>query len=163
VNHGGGGPGIISELFLHPASQTAIAVLTNSAHGQAVIEEIADPILEEVAHLSAADLNPANLMRSVSERATDAPVDPAPYAGQYESIATVVRVIKQGNGIALQMENKFKYYETMSLEPGPLVPLRPIGDGRFAMGQGVVWFFDPDAGGQMRLLNTGVSAYRRVS
>jgi CubicO group peptidase (beta-lactamase class C family) len=27
----------------------------------------------------------------------------------------------------------------------------------------LVWVFDPDAGGKMRLLNTGVSAYRRVS
>jgi hypothetical protein len=163
VNHGGGGPGIIGELFVHPASQTAIAVLTNSAHGQTVIEEIAEPILQEVAHLSAADLNPGNLMRGLAQQATDAPVDPAPYVGQYESIASIVRVVKQGNGIAQQMQNKFKYYETMSLEPSPLVPLRPIGRGRFAAGQGVVWFFDPDASGQMRLMNTGVSGYRRVS
>jgi CubicO group peptidase (beta-lactamase class C family) len=163
VNHGGGGPGIISELFVHPASKTAIAVLTNSAHGQSVIEEVAEPILQEAAHLSAADLNPVNLMRGLAQQATDAPVDPAPYVGQYESVATIVRVVEQGNGIAQQMQNKFKYYETMSLEPGPLVPFRPIGGGRFAAGAGVVWFFNPDASGKMRLMNTGVSAYRRVS
>jgi CubicO group peptidase (beta-lactamase class C family) len=163
VNHGGGGPGIIGELFVHPPSQTAIAVLTNSAHGQAVIEEISEPILQEAAHLSAADLNPGNLMKGLSQQATDAPVDPAPYVGQYESIATIVRVVKHGNGLAQQMQNKFKYYETMSLEPGPLVPLRPIGGARFAAGGGVLWFFDPDANGKMRLINSGVSAYRRVS
>ncbi len=163
VNHGGGGPGIIGELFVHPPSQTAIAVLTNSAHGQAVIEEMADPFLQEAAHLSAGDLNPANLMRDLAKQATDAPVDPAPYVGQYESVSTILRVVKQGTGIAQQMQNKFKYYETMSLEPGPLVPLRPIGDGRFAAGGGVVWFMNPDATGKMRLINTGVSGFRRVS
>jgi len=163
VNHGGGGPGIISELFVHPPSQTAIAVLTNSAHGQTVIEEIADPILRDTAHISAADLNPVNLTRDLVQQATDAPVDPDPYVGQYESIATIIRVVKHGNGIAQQMQNKFKYYETMSLEPGPLVPLRPIGGGRFVGGGGVVWFLDPDTSGKTHVLNSGVSAYRRVS
>lgn len=163
VEHGGGGPGIISELFVHPPSQTVIAIVTNSADGQPLIEEIATPILLEAAHISAADLNPLHSLQDLVRQATDAPVDPDPYVGQYDCVASTIRVVKHGNGIAQRTQNKFKYYETMSLEPSELVPLRPIGGGRFAAGGGVVWFLNPDASGKMQGINLGVEAFRRVS
>ena len=160
VTHTGGGPGIVSALYAHPASQTAVAVLTNAAHGTPVINEIVSPILEAVARVKPLGSATAELVK----QATDAPVDPGPYVGQYESIATVTRVIAQGNGIAFTSRSKFKFYDTTSLTEGPPLQLRPIRGGQFAAGTAsVVGFVNPDGSGRMGHLATGGRLLKRVA
>ncbi len=159
VSHGGGGPGILSSLFVHPPSRTAVAVLTNSAHGALLFEPIVGPVLKTVA---GADLPGADVA-ALAQRATDAPVDPAPYAGQYENVAMVVRIIPHDRGVAITSRPKFKIYDTSSLEESPPAPLRPIDDGRFALGAGAVGFVNREPDGRYRHLAMGGRLIRRVS
>jgi CubicO group peptidase (beta-lactamase class C family) len=158
LHHSGGGPGILSVLYAHPASGTAIAVLTNAAHGMLLGEEVAAPYLTAVGArpFTAAA---AELVR----RATDGPVDPAPYIGRYESVATAVRVFAKGSGLALTVRSKLKFYDSVSLEEGPEVPLRAIDGGRFALGGSAVGFVNPDSSGRTGHLAMGGRLLKRVA
>jgi len=144
LTHGGGGPGILSSLYLHPASQTAIAVLTNAAHGNAVTAEFVRPLVEGWGGRVASDVT-ADLVKN----AADGPVDPARYLGTYEGYFSALRVIPQGNGIALTSRSKFKIYDSTSLAETAPVQLRPITDRQFAYGSSVVTFINPDRTGKM--------------
>lgn len=145
VSHGGGGPGILSGLYVHPGSQTAAAVLTNAAHGTPVINAVASPVLEAAARITPLGKAIADLVG----RATDAPVDPKPYLGQYESAATVVRIVPHGNGIGLTSRSKFMIYDVTSLTESPPAALRPIDQGRFALGPTALGFVNPRPDGRM--------------
>ena len=46
VVHGGGGPGVKSQLYTYPEKNVAVAILTNSAHGDLVAKDIMRPLLE---------------------------------------------------------------------------------------------------------------------
>jgi CubicO group peptidase (beta-lactamase class C family) len=157
LTHGGGGPGILSTLYLHPASGTAIAVLTNAAHGNAVTAELVRPLVESWGGRIASDVA-ADLVK----QATDAPVDPAPYVGTYEGIATAVRIIPQGTGIALTTRSKFKIYDSTSLAETKPVVLRPIKDGQFALGTAVISFVNPDRAGKMGHIAMGGRLAKRT-
>ncbi len=159
VSHGGGGPGILSGVYAHPASNTAVAVLTNAGHGTTVVNAIASPVLEAVAQIPPLGSATAELVK----QATDAPVEPTPYAGQYESAATVVRVIPHGAGIGLTSRSKFMVYDNTNLKETPPVPLRPIGGGRFALGQAAIGFVNPLPDGRMEHLAMSGRLLRRVS
>jgi CubicO group peptidase (beta-lactamase class C family) len=158
VSHGGGGPGVFSWLFVHPPSQTAVSVLTNSAHGTAVINEVASPTLEAVAGIRPLGSAVAELVK----QATDGAVDPAPYVGTYESASTALRVLAHGNGIGLAARSKFMVYDTSNLKESPPVPLRPIGEGRFAMGGSALAFVNREADGRHRHLANGGRLLRRT-
>ncbi len=159
VSHSGGGPGILSGLFAHPASNTAVAVLTNAAHGNLVVNAIASPLLEAVAGI--APLGSA--MAELVKQATDASVEPKPYAGQYEGASTVVRIIPHGSGIALTSRSKFMVYDSSNLAESPPLPLRPIGEGRFALGQTALGFVNPLFDGRMGHLAMSGRLLKRVS
>jgi hypothetical protein len=151
VGHGGGGPGVFNWLWAHPASRTAMAVLTNAAHGTPVANDLMAPVFEPLGMRM-----PALVAADLIKQATDSPVDPAPYAGSYESATTVFRVVPQGNGIAIRARTKFRVYDTSNLTEGPPVPLRPIRDGHFAYGGVVISFVNPDQSGKMgHLANNG--------
>ena len=144
LTHGGGGPGILSSLYLHPASRTAIAVLTNAAHGNAVTAEFVRPLVEAWGGRLASDVT-GDLLK----KATDAPVDPARYLGTYEGYFSAIRCIPHGNGIALTSRSKFKIYDSTNLAETAPVQLRPISDRHFAYGGSVVTFINPDRNGKM--------------
>ena len=72
-----------------------------------------------------------------------------------------MRVMPKGNGIAMATRAKMKFYDTTSLEEEPAVPLRPIGQGLFAIGESVLGFVNPEANGATRHLATGGRLYRR--
>src|SRR6185295_14119659 len=74
IGHGGGGPGILSQLYIHPASSTAISVLTNAAHGAGLIGEMARPVLEPLGIKL-----PASAVAEMVKQATDSPVRQASY------------------------------------------------------------------------------------
>jgi CubicO group peptidase (beta-lactamase class C family) len=145
LGHDGGGPGIVSWLFADPAAKTVAAILTNAAHGGPVLEEITVPLYEDAgAKPLAAEYD------ELEKQATDTPLDPRPYIGQYESVALAFRVVPHEAGIALRVRGKVRFYETDRLEESPPLPLRPIRDGHFTTGQGFLTFLNPGADGRMQ-------------
>lgn len=58
-------------------------------------------------------------------------------------------------GGAARLRPKVQFYDNVSLEETPPVPLRPIRDGHFALGPSVVTFLNPDASGRMQHLASG--------
>lgn len=155
VAHDGGGPGIVSWLFADPAAKTVAAVLTNAAHGGPA-DDIFAPLYE------AAGAKPLGAAYDEMEKqATDTPVDPRPYLGNYESVTLVLRVIRHESGIALRVRGKVRFYETDRLEESPPLPLRPIRDGHFTTGQGFVTFLNPGADGRMQHLASRRRLHKR--
>ncbi|MEZ4587999.1 MAG: serine hydrolase domain-containing protein [Gemmatimonadales bacterium] len=158
VGHTGGGPGIVSSVYADPERKSLVVVLTNAAHGGATLNEISVPLFE------AAGAEPLGLDAvALAKQATDDPVDPAPYAGSYETIASATRIVPHGNGIAARLRSKARYYDNISLEETPPVPLRPIRDGHFALGPSVVTFLNPDARGRMQHLASGGRLLKRMT
>jgi len=97
----------------------------------------------------------------LEKQATDTRVDPRSYVGQYESLALGFRVVAHGEGIALRVRGKVRFYETDTLEESPPVPLRPIRDGHFTTGQGFVTFLNPGADGRMQHLASRRRLHKR--
>jgi CubicO group peptidase (beta-lactamase class C family) len=157
LHHSGGGPGILSVVYAHPESKTAVAVLTNAAHGFPLTADLAAPVLAAVG-AQPFGAGTADLVK----RATDDPVDPKPYAGTYESLATAVRVFPSGSGLSLASRAKVKFYDTTSLTEGPAAPLRPIGKGQFAVGASVIGFVNPGPDGKMGHLAMGGRLLKRT-
>jgi hypothetical protein len=158
VGHGGGGPGILSQLWLHAGTGTAMAVLTNAAHGNAVVTELMAPVFEPLGMRM-----PSAIAAEMVKQATDQPVDPAPYIGTYESAALAIRIVTNGTGLALRSQSKFRVYDSTNLEESPPVPIRPIQGGHFVLGTGVISFVNPDANGRMEHLATGGRLLKRTS
>ena len=145
LSHDGGGPGIVSFLFVDPAAKTVAAVLTNAAHGGPVLNDITAPLYE------AAGAKPFQAeAEEVAKRATATRVDPRPYVGDYESTVVVLRVVPHEEGIALRVRMKMLFYDGDTLDESPPFPLRPMGDGHFASDQHFVTFLNPGADGRMQ-------------
>ena len=145
VGHDGGGPGIVSWLHADPTAKIAAAVLTNAAHGGAVVNDIIGSLYE------AAGAKPLGAEAGELARlATDAPVDSRPYVGQYESVALTFRVIPLGAGIGIRVRPKLIFYDGDTLDESPLMPLRPIRDGHFLTPRGFVTFLNPGSDGRMQ-------------
>ena len=156
LGHDGGGPGIVSLLHVDPVTKTVAAVLTNAAHGSPVLGEITAPLYE------AAGAKPVGAVYDEFENeATDTPVDPLPYLGQYESVALVYRVIPHEEGIALRVRGKMRFNENDTLDESQPLPLRPIRDGHFTTGQGFVTFLNAGADGRMQHLASRRRLYKR--
>jgi CubicO group peptidase (beta-lactamase class C family) len=156
LGHDGGGPGIVSWLYADPASKTVAAVLTNAAHGSSVVNDITAPLYE-----AAGAKSPGAAYQALEKQATDRPVDPHPYVGEYESIALAFRVIPHEEGIALRLRSKLLFYDGDTLEESPPLPLRPIRDGLFTTGQGFVTFLNPGADGRMQHLASRTRLHKR--
>jgi CubicO group peptidase (beta-lactamase class C family) len=159
ITHAGGGPGILSGLYAHPPTKTAVAVLTNAAHGTAVVNEIISPILEAVAKIRPL----GSEARALVSRASNAPVDPGRFVGQYEGAVTAVRVIPHGNGIALTSRSKFMIYDSSSLVESAPIPLRPIEGTTFAMGSSPLRFVNPGSDGRMGHIAMSGRLVKRMS
>jgi hypothetical protein len=157
VGHDGGGPGISSWLYADPATKTVAAVLTNAAHGAAVVADITAPLYRDVG------ANPFQAdALEIEKRATDTRVNPDPYVGQYENVALVFRVIPYGDGIAVVERPKMRLYETDTLDESPPDPLRPMGDGHFTSARRFITFLNPGAGGRMLHLASRLRLYKRT-
>jgi CubicO group peptidase (beta-lactamase class C family) len=155
VAHDGGGPGIVSWVFADPAAKTVAAVLTNAAHG-GVTDEIIAPLYE-----AARAKPPGADYEELEKQATDSPVDPHPYVGEYESVALGFRVIPHEKGIALRVRGKVRFYDTDRLEESPPLRLRPIRNGHFTTGRGFVTFLNPAADGRMQHLASRRRLHKR--
>lgn len=164
VGHGGGGPGILSYLIVDPASDAAIAVLTNNAEGMLVIADMAN------AFLAARGGEPMG-----GDFNTDAgftiqrgPIDTAPFTGIYEGVTTLFRIEDVDGALVMKITEKTAYYESMTTNTVS-APLSPAGDGVFIVGLGIpmfenrpVGFINPDANGRMQHFAPGGALYRRT-
>jgi CubicO group peptidase (beta-lactamase class C family) len=157
LGHNGGGPGILSWLYADPKTKTVAAVLTNSAHGLSVVNDILAP-LYDAAGAKAFGADAAEL----AKHATDRSVDPQAYVGHYDSVALAYRVIPHENGIAVRTRLKIRYYDTDTLEESAPVALLPIRDGHFLATKGGFFsFLNPGADGRMQHLATGFRLHKR--
>jgi CubicO group peptidase (beta-lactamase class C family) len=163
VNHAGGGPGVFSILYAHPASGWALAILTNSAHGYRVAQDIAAPMLARFGVRAAGDLD-------VPPPLTDPLPNLAPYVGTYEDVLTRFEVASGADGLTLVRTKKFADCETDQLMPSPPVRLIAVGDDKFLIaederafeGAEMVVFRTPAADGRMTFLGYG-NLHRRTA
>lgn len=148
LGHGGGGPGVRSQLYAHPASGRAMALLTNCDRGEALKRAFLDPILESWTGLKASRPHRLN-----------GAVDPEPYQGSYENNADRYVVTAREGGLALSTLDKLSTFDN-SKQQRPATALYPVGNDTFegisASGSEVaIRFVRPDARGQMRFLASG--------
>jgi hypothetical protein len=147
VQHGGGGPGIVSVVIIHPESQTAAVVLTNAEHGLGLILDVLRPFLK--AHAGVDPFAPP------PQPLADPAIDLTPYPGLYENNTVVFDVATDGGILTLSGLVKHKVYDSSLLGWTPPRPLTPAGDGWFLSGEPgalPVRFLDPDARGRTRYL-----------
>ena len=156
IGHDGGGPGIVSWLYADPTTKTVAAILTNAAHGLFVVDDITAPLYE-----SAGATGLLAEIESLARDATQTPVDPHQYVGEYESIALAYRVVPHEKGIALTIRGKMRFYDSDTLEESAPVPLRPIRDSHFTTGQGFITFLNPGRDGRMQHLGARRRIYKR--
>lgn len=166
IGHGGGGPGILSWLSIHPEKDFAMAVLTNSEHGMQVISEMMNAWMK-----AATGVEPLSSKRLPY---TDIDFDPLRYVGTYENISLENQVMEQDGGLAISFRAKFALYDSTSTEKTPEVPLKPVGDHAFAIAlpggaggsriapQTILTFVNPMADGRMEHVATGGRLYRRT-
>lgn len=156
LGHDGGGPGIVSWLYVDPKTKTVAAILTDAAHGLFVVDDITAPLYEAAgAKGLLADIE------SLAKDATQTPVDPHPYVGEYESIALAYRVVRHEKGIALRIRGKMRFYDSDTLEESAPVPLRQVRDGHFTTGQGFITFLNPNRDGRMQHLGARRRLHKR--
>jgi hypothetical protein len=156
LGHDGGGPGIASWIYADPATKTVAAVLTNAAHGGAVVGDITAPLYQ------AAGARPFQAEAlELEKQATSTRVDPSAYVGEYENVALLFRVVPHEDGIALRERPKMRLGETDTLDETPPDPLRPMGDGHFTSARRFVTFLNPGAGGRMQHLAARLRLHKR--
>jgi len=148
IGHGGSGPGVHSQLYAHPASGRAVALLTNCDKGEALISAFLDPIVE-----SWGAVKPSKPRRQTG------PVDPKPYVGIYESNADRYIVTAREGGLALRTRDLIDTYDNSANADSPATDLYPLGndtfEGRDTLPGGsdiAIRFVRPDSGGRMRFL-----------
>jgi len=166
VGHGGGGPGILSWLSIHPEKDFAMAVLTNSEHGMLVIAELMKSWM-----VKATGVDP---FKSEKLPFLDIEIDTSKYAGTYEDIAAEHRISAQDGELAFSTRAKQKFYDNVSLEPTPAAPLKPVGNHGFAFAvpgaddpasptpQTIITFVNPMADGRMGHVAMGGRLYRKA-
>lgn len=148
LGHGGGGPGVRSQLYAHPASGRALALLTNCDKGEALKRAFIEPILESW----------TGIKRSRPRRLKGA-VDPGSYVGTYENNADRYIVAAREGGLILRILDKLSTFDN-SNQQRPATALYPVGDDSFegasaAGAEIAIRFVRPDARGQMRFLASG--------
>lgn len=149
VGHGGSGPGVRSQVYAHPASGRAVALLTNCDKGGRLISAFLDPIVQSWTGIKRQE-------PSIDPR----PVDPAPYVGIYEDVADRYTITREGDGLALRTSDKFMTYDN-SVTLSPNIPLEPIGNDSFrakpsspASSERMIRFIRPGRDGKMRYLSS---------
>ena len=138
--HGGGGPGVQSSLYAHPASGRAAALLTNCDKGSRLVSEFLDPIVRTWTGLPAA---------AASRRIEVG--DPGPYVGTYENNADRYVISADIAGLALRTYDKLNTYDNSNQER-PVTLLFPVGNDTFENASRAVRFVRPDGTGKFRFL-----------
>ncbi len=155
VNHGGGGPGIISWLYVHPETNSSIAVLTNTVTGMAVATEVSAPFV------TARGSEPLGAIEArLAAAAKDEPVDGSAFIGRYGNMVMTIDVKQEQDRLFAYTTQSFAYYSDLPTDPTQEL-LKPVGDGVFSGDMGVIKFINPDASGETQHLATGGRLYKR--
>ena len=169
--HGGGAPGVVSQLYIHPPTGFAAAVLTNAEHGRALINDVFSPWLEELAGVS---LKQSSL--NTYQQTEPSLVKPEHYVGVYEDILVRFRVFRNGNSIAITRQEKFKTYDSPTTIETPPIPFVPYEDNIFAVSPDadlaglsqvdmprVIKFLRPDEQGQFQFIASPMRLHKRLA
>ncbi len=147
LNHGGGGPGVRSELYAHPATGRVLALLTNCDKGSALTPAFLEPIIRSWTGI--APLPASRRIRAVDTR---------PYIGTYENNADRYVVTATKDGIDMRTYDKLSTFDNSDQEK-PAKLLFPVGndtfegaDGRAGASDWAIRFVRPDKAGKMRFL-----------
>lgn len=155
LHHSGGGPGIVSMLVTHPASQTAIVVLTNADYGVSVLADLVKPFLKTRLGLDTFAPAPKALANQT--------IDPAPYVGIYENSSVVHEIAAKDGRLTWTAYGRASYDRGVRTERLPTKELAAAGDGRFLTSDTTfIKFVDPDSSGKSRYLQQDVWLYRRT-
>jgi CubicO group peptidase (beta-lactamase class C family) len=164
--HSGGGPGVAAVLYACPKRNFAAGVLTNAEHGWVLFNEVLAPVF-----------HPFGIKKRFGELELHYPTEPPrvaveKYVGVYENALVRHRVVQAEGGLALSTQAKYAYYDSISTEPTPAVPLIALGGDKFLLDMNdeyavdafrVVAFRDPNMRGQMRLLGNRRCLYARAA
>lgn len=126
MGHGGGGPGILSWLSAHPGHDFTIAVLTNVAHGMAIINEVVDPYLTELGMPVR-----GSELEDFAGRPEVALENPSTVLGQFENCAQVFEILEHEGGYGMRLKMKFAFYDGITTDWMPVQPIRFIGQNVF--------------------------------
>ncbi|MDT9600846.1 serine hydrolase domain-containing protein [Sphingosinicella rhizophila] len=148
LTHSGGGPGVWSSLYAHPASGRIFVILTNSARLNALKASLIDPILRDWTGLTST--LPSRLPMTA---------DTSRYGGWYENSAFRVEIFSENGRLFGRGALKVDHYETMAGEH-PAVELHRIGEDRFeassllpGLGTDEIAFVGTDVEGRMQAMS----------
>lgn len=153
--HGGGGPGVSSVLYAHPASGRAFALLTNCSKNGIFDAELVEPLLESWGA-------PIKPLTPIAD-----PYDSAAYEGSYENQIYRFDIFRNGDGLSARMVAKVDFYETDNAQ-APVFDLERVGDHLFRMslnGTALPFplaFVKPDSTGRMQRLAAMARIFNRV-
>jgi CubicO group peptidase (beta-lactamase class C family) len=159
LNHGGGGRGVLSQLYAHPASGRAMALLTNSDRGGALHPTIVNPILESWTGIKAQALQRQKCS-----------VDPGLYEGIYENNLMRIEIVaREGGALTLHQDaNGQKMADLFDLSQSATATLHPLSEHLFEveyatprMPNGQIRFVGPNQSGHLQFLATGPRLMRR--
>lgn len=164
VEHGGDTIGVSSMLRMVPSAGVAVAVLTTGGSGSALISDLIDPLLGELAGIAP---SPKPVVPESSVRIAD----PKPYLGRYQTHVVRHEVTQGADGRLWLDTSPLNEALTMAEAAGVAIPperyeMRPSGDGTFVLTDTsgdavqVVAFIDRDDADRARLLHSGRAAPR---
>ncbi|TCK64586.1 CubicO group peptidase (beta-lactamase class C family) [Curtobacterium sp. PhB136] len=165
AEHGGGAPGVATQLAIAPDRSVVAAVVTNADVGGRLARDLLDPLFAEFADIAPATTAP---VPSPARRVADA----TPYTGRYATRQTESEVTHDADGRLWLAEEPVRegaaMYRTAGASPtATRNELRPIERDTFGIIgadgalSGTVDFVDPDRHGRFRLLAKGRVAMRR--
>lgn len=131
MGHGGGGPGILSWLTAAPEHDFAMAVLTNVEHGGLLVEEIMNPLLTDLGLMPF-----GGEAKTIGAMETIDPPNAAAFLGTYESCALAHELLPHEDGYAMRTRTKFKFYDSISTDWSPPIPIRFVTDDTFVVSMG---------------------------
>ena len=150
LGHGGGGPGVRSQLYVHPASGKAATLLTNCDKGDVLQAAFMDPLTESWTGI-----------KSVEPQRQSGPIDPTPYVGVYENNVERYIISAREGELALQTQDTIDTFDNFTGKESPAASLYPVGndsfEGKATTPSGsrlAISFIRPNASGQMRFLSS---------
>ena len=173
IGHGGGAPGVVSMLYVCPEKEFAAAILTNSGHSIALINDFMGPWLEELTGGVSLYGAPVGELQEVQVDK----IDFNRYVGIYENIMVRYEISTLPEGLGISMHFKFALYDSSKTQPSPVTRLIPLGGDDFflmqeqkhsgaslmTMGPQIFSFKNPDALGRSTHLSAANGRlYRRV-
>ena len=163
VNHGGGGPGILSWLIVCPQHDFAAAMLTNVAHGMTIIQDVMRPILSNLGLVPWGE--EAKQLFDQPEVKIE---DPSMVTGRWENCAFLHEISHADKAFQMRSKLKVKFYDGMEIGWSPPAPIKFVAQDTFISGDpadimsGAFSLVNPEAtSGKPRHLAGGGRLYLR--